>query len=295
MFLTSLTVFAAVLGSAVAQRPANTSICDYYTTALLKENNATNQYTLLTLLVNTAVIGNYTQPNKNAVPGILNPNATYNGTAVNLVPYFSGAKNSTNVNGSAGSVNFLDDGGAAPLMMNKPANGTSSKQYTLLTHLYSYFGGALGCSQYGQSGFAAYSGDGSQYNVHKFMALDANEVGYFIEQVGLSAQSFGVTSDDVTAVGKLLTSTFDVKCAAAATVIPAQGAQLQSICTADDCPTAANASCSSYGTVPGAPANVTTTSTSPSSTGKSGAARADVISFGVAVVAAVAGALVFSS
>jgi hypothetical protein len=95
---------------------------------LLKDNNATNQLTLLTLLVNTAVIGNYTQPNHNAVPGILSPNATFKGSPVNLAQYFTGALKSTNVNGAASSVNFLDDGGAAPLMMNKPSNGTSSKQ-----------------------------------------------------------------------------------------------------------------------------------------------------------------------
>lgn len=44
--------------SVAAQRPTDTPICDYYTTALLKENTAENQYTLLTLLVNTVVIGN---------------------------------------------------------------------------------------------------------------------------------------------------------------------------------------------------------------------------------------------
>lgn len=49
---------AALAGSASAQRPSNTSICDYYTTALLKENTADNQATLLTLVVNTVVIGN---------------------------------------------------------------------------------------------------------------------------------------------------------------------------------------------------------------------------------------------
>lgn len=49
---------ALALGTAAAQRPADTPICDYYTTALLKENTAQNQYTLLTLLVNTVVIGN---------------------------------------------------------------------------------------------------------------------------------------------------------------------------------------------------------------------------------------------
>lgn len=89
------------------------------------------------------------------------------------------------------------------------------------------------------------------------MDLDPNEVGYFIQQVGLSAQSFGVAPDDVTAVGKLLTETFDGKCAAAATVISAQGAQLQAICIADDCPMAAQANCSAYGPSPGKPANAT--------------------------------------
>ena len=119
----------AAIGTAVAQRPSNTSICDYYTTALLKENNATNQYTLLTLVVNTAVIGNYTKPNVGVkVPGIL-AKGTYNGTAVNLLPYFNGGLASTNEGGDAGVVvNFLDDGGAVPLMMNMPANGTSSNQ-----------------------------------------------------------------------------------------------------------------------------------------------------------------------
>jgi hypothetical protein len=57
MFFQTLALAAAV-GSAMAQRPANITICDYYTTALLKNNTATNQKTLLTLVVNTAVIGN---------------------------------------------------------------------------------------------------------------------------------------------------------------------------------------------------------------------------------------------
>lgn len=110
-------------------RPSDTSICDYYTTALLKKNTAANQQTLLTLVVNTAVIGNYTQPNVGiAVPGILAP-ATYNGEQVNLLPYFNGGLASTNRGGKCGvSMNFLDSGGAAPLMMNKPANSMDSAQ-----------------------------------------------------------------------------------------------------------------------------------------------------------------------
>lgn len=51
-------VTAAVATLAAAQRPEDESICDYYTTALLKENTAENQATLLTLVVNTVVIGN---------------------------------------------------------------------------------------------------------------------------------------------------------------------------------------------------------------------------------------------
>lgn len=54
----STLALAGAASVATAQRPSDMPICDYYTTALLKENNATNQHTLLTLLVNTVVIGN---------------------------------------------------------------------------------------------------------------------------------------------------------------------------------------------------------------------------------------------
>ena len=125
------TTLAALTAVALAQRPENTSICDYYTTALLKNNTAANQYTLLTLVVNTAVIGNYTQPNVGiAVNGILNP-GVYNGQNVNLLPYFDGALFSTNNfsnDGQAVAVNFLDGGGAAPLTMNMPSNSNNTAQ-----------------------------------------------------------------------------------------------------------------------------------------------------------------------
>jgi hypothetical protein len=54
----TLAALAACVATVAAQRPANMSICDYYTTALLKNNTAANQYTVLTLVVNTAVVGN---------------------------------------------------------------------------------------------------------------------------------------------------------------------------------------------------------------------------------------------
>lgn len=98
----------ALLSTTLAQRPPSVSICDYYTQALLKENSAANQYTLLTLLVNTVVIGNYTEPNVGIkVPGILAP-GVYNGTNVNLLPYFDGGLASSNQGGSSGvAMNFL--------------------------------------------------------------------------------------------------------------------------------------------------------------------------------------------
>lgn len=262
---------ASLATLAAAQRPTNTSICDYYTTALLKNNTAANQETLLTLVVNTAVIGNYTKPNVGiAVPGILNPKATYNGTAVNLVPYFSGALASSNRGGSAGvSVNFLDGGAATPLMANKPADSMTSNQYKLLTHLYQYFGAVLGCSGYGSADYPPYAGHTSMYEVHKFMALDAAEVGYFIEQVGLSAASFGVATADVDIVGKALTDLFDYRCAPATSVLPKEAPELQSICIADDCPVAVNATCSAYAPVvkPMAVNGTATNGTAPKSTG----------------------------
>lgn len=165
---TVLSVLGAAGVAMAAGRPANESICDYYTTALLTNNTAANQYTLLTLVVNTAVIGNYTTPNVGiSVPGIL-AKGTYNGTEVNLLPYFDGMLASSNRGGSSGvAVNFLDAGGAAPLMMNMPANSTDSNQYRLLTHLYQYFGFLLGCSEYGVGAFPAYTGDGSMAQVHR--------------------------------------------------------------------------------------------------------------------------------
>lgn len=128
--LSKVLVAAAAATVVVAQRPTDISICDYYTTALLTNNTAANQDTLLTLVVNTAVIGNYTKPNVGiAVPGILAANQTFNGVPVNLLQYFDGSLDSTNGGGSVGvSVNFLDDGGAAPLLKNLPSNTDNSAQ-----------------------------------------------------------------------------------------------------------------------------------------------------------------------
>lgn len=106
-----------LLAAAIAGAPlvASQSLCDKYTTALLTNNTAANQYTLLQLIVNTVVIGNYTQPNVGiSVPGIL-ATANYGGEEVNLLPYFNGCLKSSN-RGQPTAINFLDGGAAASVI-----------------------------------------------------------------------------------------------------------------------------------------------------------------------------------
>lgn len=44
------------------------------------------------------------------------------------------------------------------------------------------------------------------------MNLNANQMGYFIQQVGLAAASFGVSAADVATVGAALDKLFNKKC-----------------------------------------------------------------------------------
>lgn len=77
------------------------------------------------------------------------------------------------------------------------------------------------------------------------MDLDAAEVGYFIEQVGLAAASFGVTNADVATVGSALMSLFGYRCSPAVAVVSTDP-MLQSICIGQTCPLAQNAMCNMY-------------------------------------------------
>jgi len=111
----------------LADRPSNISICDYYSTTILGSNTIANEKLLITLLINTVVLGTYTTPN-NSIPvhGFAAP-AVYNGTNVALLKYFTGELLSTNEGGPAGvSKMFLDDGGAGPLLHNMSSNGNVS-------------------------------------------------------------------------------------------------------------------------------------------------------------------------
>lgn len=99
----------------------------------------------------------------------------------------------------------------------------------------------------GMSGFDAYKANPSMFEVHKFMDLNYAEVTYFIQQVGLAAESFGVDEKDIKEVAEALTTLFNVRCAPPTEILPSQGKQLHSICIDEDtCPLAENAVCSAY-------------------------------------------------
>jgi hypothetical protein len=94
----------------------------------------------------------------------------------------------------------------------------------------------------------------------RFMQLGNSEITYFIQQVGMSAASFGVATEDVTAVGTALTNAFGFRCEPPMTIIPAQGAQLQSICVDSTCPLSPGAVCASYNGTIAKPGNATSPS-----------------------------------
>ena len=55
------------------------------------------------------------------------------------------------------------------------------------------------------------------------MVLNPAQMGYFITQVALSAQSFGVAASDITKVGTALTGAFNNRCGAPITIDPSMG------------------------------------------------------------------------
>ncbi|TAQ86268.1 hypothetical protein B7494_g5420 [Chlorociboria aeruginascens] len=247
MQVIALVLFFAI-PLAIAQRPPNISICDWYAETLFGSSTATNQQLVMTHITNTAIIGNYAKPDVGInVTGIA-PVSTFNGTSVNLLSYFDAALYSSNdgVTPHGVAKNFLDDGGAVPLSMSLPSNGNiSSSQYKLLTHVYQYFGVLLGCSLQGSEGFPAYEGRQSMYEVHKYMYIDPFEQGWFVNQLTLAAASIGFSSKDTTIWFNIMTGLFSSRCSPA-TAVGNEAPQLQSICVAPDCPLAQNPDCSAY-------------------------------------------------
>lgn len=127
-----------------------------------------------------------------------------------------------------------------------PSMPTSTDMNSILnSHLYQYFGMLLGCSHQGTDAtFTNYQGNPSMYAVHKYMNLRPAEVTYFIEQVAAAALAYGASPEDVAPVGIALNRYFNYRCLPSETIITTQGSHYQSICSAQDCPTLANATCS---------------------------------------------------
>ncbi|KAJ8121371.1 hypothetical protein ONZ43_g2158 [Nemania bipapillata] len=228
--------------------------CDFYTQKTIGDITPANQQLLMTLVLHSALLGPYSQYNTVPVDdftGALYPRE-YQGSYVDLSVYFNGALASANTGKDTGeAVNFLDDGGLPLARQSKPGNGnTTSNQYVFFTHVYSYFGTFLGCSTLGTPEFPPYAGRASMYEVHKYMDLNAAEMGYFVEQAVKGLISFGFSNADAQFVNATLTGKFDRRCAPAEPIIPASaGPQLQAICIAPDCSLSANDTCSAYGDI----------------------------------------------
>ena len=120
-----LALLALFFGLSLAQRPANTSTCDYYAALRYGVSNNATQYQLVQDIVVLAFGGAFNLSDvPSEITGILNP-GNLNGLPVDLQPWFNGSNPSTNLNNQAVAINWLDDGGLDPLY-NYLSNTTSS-------------------------------------------------------------------------------------------------------------------------------------------------------------------------
>lgn len=112
-----------------ADRPENVTACDFYTKKTIGEITPANQQLLMALVLHSALLGPYSKYNTIHVDdftGALLPRQ-FQGSYVDLRPYFNGAFASANTGkGSGEAVNFLDDGGLEAARQSKPGNGNIS-------------------------------------------------------------------------------------------------------------------------------------------------------------------------
>lgn len=120
-----LFIFLVVLGLSQAQRPSNASTCDYYAQTHFGANSSQTQYQLVQHIIALAFGG--PPPNNtnisSDITGILNP-GSFENLNVDLLPWFNGSIDSTNLNNQAVGINWLDDGGLDPL--HAYLNGSTS-------------------------------------------------------------------------------------------------------------------------------------------------------------------------
>lgn len=94
------------------------------------------------------------------------------------------------------------------------------------------------------------------------MDLGPNELGYFVQQVAMSAASFGVAKEDLEMVGMALNQLFGLRCSPPTAAVPPTDKELQAICIKDTCPLSPNPVCDQYGAAVAPVPNSTTPATS---------------------------------
>ena len=125
---TTLILLGGLFACSHAQAPTGTSVCDHYSNSAQASNATAAQEAWIQEFVANVFGGNSTVFSQTSVQGILTP-ATFNGSTIHLLKYFDGSLYSTNSqSGSAGAVNWLDDGGIVALQSGQYANSNISNQ-----------------------------------------------------------------------------------------------------------------------------------------------------------------------
>ncbi|KUJ10440.1 uncharacterized protein LY89DRAFT_626981, partial [Mollisia scopiformis] len=235
-----LFVFSLLVLPALAQRPSDASLCDYYAIQQFGVNTTTTQFNLVQSILALAFAGpSGLSKVSSDITGIFNP-GTYQSTNVDLGPWFNGSIDSTNVNGQASSVNWIDGGWKAPLtafLAGKTSSISLIHSSEFFTHQFSAFNNLIGCSE--PAPVPPQITRNLAY-VHKFMDLNHTEIGHFINQITLSAAYFGFAEEDSDELNTQMNAVFNVRCS------PAVGTQLYSLCQDETCPLAPNPNCAVY-------------------------------------------------
>ncbi|OBT96406.2 hypothetical protein VE01_05647 [Pseudogymnoascus verrucosus] len=272
-------LYFMVLGVAIAQRPSNSSICDYYTEVKYGSASEANQLKMMQGIVSLAFGGPAAASiESGSVPdgltGILNP-GVHDGVPVNLLPFFNGSIASTNLNNQAVGINWLDDGGILPLvnfMSGKTETvelRNTTNEYRLFGHFYTAFAYIFGCSNPPASPTTGRPPNPAY--VHKFMSLNFTEIGHFINQLTLSSEYYGFSTTDAQSLALLMNSRYNIRCAPAVSLNPKQAPQLFSLCQDPTCPLAVpNSDCEAYANLSSEGPSSSSPSPSESSSSTSG-------------------------
>ncbi|KAJ6259331.1 hypothetical protein Dda_6231 [Drechslerella dactyloides] len=187
-------------------RPRDSSLCDYYAQRSHYFNTASAQRSLVATIVDKAFLGAKHPerlPHGKNLHGILRP-GEYLDRPVDLLRYFDGSVNSTNVAGVASRVSFVAprDDGRGEYVGNCRFHGVKER-------MYRYFAATLQCSAFGNT-VDRYTGR-SMADIHKFMNFEDVEWAYFIAQFNLGALAAGFSERDAALFELYLVDSFGPK------------------------------------------------------------------------------------